>query len=54
MFYEISIGSVDGIEAVLRHCLPLLQGHNANQMAEFVRDAPQFAHLRPLLWKNIP
>jgi hypothetical protein len=51
-FYEISIGSISGIEAVIRHCHPTLQGYKFYQMAEFVRKSRRLNHLLDLFGSN--
>ena len=45
-FYEIQIGSASGVSAVVRHCMPLLQGHKLVQLNAFLAKKPS---LRPLL-----
>ena len=34
--YEVSIANRDGVNRVISHCAPLLQGYKYNQLAEFV------------------
>lgn len=47
-FYEISVGSVAGLTAVVVHCEPLLQGYKHYQLVQFVHRVPSLAHLRSL------
>ena len=40
--YEVSIGSAIGINRVITHCAPLLQGFKYHQLAEFVVKSKSF------------
>jgi hypothetical protein len=40
--YEVSLGSIVGIDRVILHCAPLLQGYKYNQLAEFVVKSKKF------------
>lgn len=41
-FYELSIASLTGVERVLEHCLPLLQGYKYFQVLEFMVKSKAF------------
>ena len=40
--YEVSIGSAIGINRIISHCAPLLQGYKYHQLAEFVVKSKSF------------
>lgn len=50
ILYELSVGSLAGITAVIKHCQPLLQGYKYVQLAEFVHKVQALDNLRELFW----
>lgn len=50
ILYELSVGSLAGITAVIKHCQPLLQGYKYVQLAEFVHKVQALDNLRDLFW----
>ena len=50
ILYELSVGSLNGITAVIKHCQPLLQGYKYVQLAEFVHKVQALDNLRELFW----
>lgn len=49
--YEFSVGSILGVEKVINHCQPLLQGHKYYQLAIFVNNSSYFSDRRSEFWK---
>jgi hypothetical protein len=50
ILYELSVGSLAGITAVIKHCQPLLLGYKYVQLAEFVNKVEALDNLRELFW----
>jgi hypothetical protein len=50
ILYELSVGSLAGITAVIKHSQPLLQGYKYVQLAEFVHKVQALDNLRELFW----
>ena len=50
ILYELSVGSLAGITAVIKHCQLLLQGYKYVQLAEFVHKVQALDNLRELFW----
>ncbi|CAO3675018.1 unnamed protein product [Rhizopus stolonifer] len=49
--YEFSVGSISGVEKVINHCQPLLQGHKYYQLAIFVNNSSYFLNRRSEFWQ---
>ncbi len=41
--YEFSVGSIYGVEKIINHCQPLLQGHKYYKLAIFVKNSSYFS-----------
>ena len=48
--YEFSVGSISGVERVINHCQPLLQGHKYYQLAIFVNNNNKFTNRSHEFW----